>query len=52
MMQWINLQNNMSVLWTVSAFIVLKTGPIHLVLVGLTLVNDYPPPTVVSQQCG
>ena len=30
MAQWINLlQNNRSVLQTVSAFIVLKTGPIH-----------------------
>ena len=37
MAQWINLlQNNRSVLQTVSIFVVLKTGPIHLVLVGLT----------------
>ena len=37
MMQWINLlQNNRSVFQTVVAFVVLKTGPIHLVLVGLT----------------
>ena len=36
MTQWINLlQNNRSVLWMVSAFVMLKTGPIHLVLVGL-----------------
>ena len=37
MAQWIDLfQNNRSVLQTVSAFVVLKTGVIHLVLVGLT----------------
>ena len=40
MVQWINLlQNNRSVLQTVSAFAVLKTGPIHLVLVGLVSVR-------------
>ena len=37
MAQWINLlQNNGSVLQIVSAFVVLKAGPIHLVLVGFT----------------
>ena len=37
MVQWINLlQNNRSVLRMVSTSIVLKTGHIHLVLVGLT----------------
>ena len=36
MMQRINLlQNNRSIFRTVVAFIVPKTGPIHLVLVGL-----------------
>ena len=36
MVQWMNLlQNDRSVLQTVSAFIVLKTWPIHLVLVNL-----------------
>ena len=29
------LQNNMSVFWMVVAFVVLKSGHIHLVLVGL-----------------
>ena len=32
--------NNMSVFWTVVAFIVSKTGPKHLVLVGLTAVQQ------------
>ena len=37
MTQWINLlQNNRSIFRTVFAFVVPKTGPIHLVLVGLT----------------
>ena len=36
MAQWINLLQNKSVLQMVSAFVVLKTGPIHLMLVGLT----------------
>ena len=36
MAQWINLlQNNRSVLHVVSVFVVLKTGPVHLVLVVL-----------------
>ena len=36
MMQWINLlQNNRSVFWMAVAFVMSKTGPIHLVLVDL-----------------
>ena len=35
MAQWINLQNNKSVLQMVSDFVVLKTGPIYLLLMGL-----------------
>ena len=36
MMQWINLLQNNRFVFTVVAFVVPKTGPIHLVLVGLT----------------
>lgn len=36
MAKWINLlQNNRPVFYTAVTFIVIKTGPMHLVLVGL-----------------